>query len=61
MLSNKGFCLRSLCNMFTNFSTGGKFQLVSNFTDLNVLTAATCSYVLLYANKVSLPPQKHEP
>ena len=28
-------------------SSGGKFQLVSNFTELHTLTQATRSYVLL--------------
>ena len=31
----------------TIFSTGGKFRLVLNFTDLCALTLAACSYVLL--------------
>ena len=41
MLNNNGLCPSS-----TN-STGGKFQLVSNFTKLHVLTPATHSCVLL--------------
>ena len=31
----------------TNFSTGGKFWLVSKFMELHALTLAACSYVLL--------------
>ena len=31
----------------TIFSTGGKFRLVSNFTDLHALTLAARSYALL--------------
>ena len=31
----------------TIFSTGGKFQQVSNFTELHTLILATRSYVLL--------------
>ena len=31
----------------TNFITGGKFRLVSNFTELYALTLAARSYVLL--------------
>ena len=29
------------------FSTGSKFRLVSNFTELHTLTLATCAYVFL--------------
>ena len=31
----------------TIFSSGGKFRLVSNFTELHATTLATCSYALL--------------
>ena len=32
----------------TIFSTGGRFRLVSRFTELHTLTQAARSYVLLY-------------
>ena len=43
VLSNYAACL--VC--VTIFSTGGKFRLVSNFTELHALTLATCFYAFL--------------
>ena len=37
----------SMCSMCYYFSTGSKFQPVSNFTELHALTLAVCSYALL--------------
>ena len=48
MLSNSGLSTRAACRVHvTIFSTGGKFQPVSNFTELHALTLAACSYALL--------------
>ena len=52
MFSNNGLCLPTMCSMCYMcyciiFSTGGKFRLVSNFTELHTLTLAACSYALL--------------
>ena len=41
------FCLSNVHTTVTIFSTGGKFRLVLNFTELYTLTQATRSYVLL--------------
>ena len=40
---------KQLAAQYYYFSTGGKFQQVSNFTYLHALTLATHSYVLLMA------------
>ena len=47
--NNKGLCLRAAAHIHvTIFNTRGKFQPVSNFTELHALTlAAACSYALL--------------
>ena len=47
MLSNNGPVYAACAVHDTIFSTGGKFQPVSNFTELHALTVATRSYVLL--------------
>ena len=36
-----------MCSMCYYFCSDGKFQLVSNFTELHALTQAACSYALL--------------
>ena len=51
MVSNNDYCLHiaaQYCTVHvTIFSTGGKFQPVSNFTELHVFTQATRSCALL--------------
>ena len=45
MLSNNALCLLTAAQLrVTIFNTGGKFQLVSNFTELHTLTLAACPY-----------------
>ena len=46
-------CLATMAYVYTEcavrvtiFSTGSKFQLVSNFTELHALTLAACSYCM---------------
>ena len=40
--------INAVCTVcVTIFRTGGKFWLVSNFTELHALTLAACSYVVL--------------
>ena len=45
MLSNNASRLHSMPSMC--YSTGSKFQLVSNFTESHILTLAARSYALL--------------
>ena len=51
MFSNNSLCHAQYQEFITVrvtiFSTGGKFQPVSNFTELHALTLAACSYALL--------------
>ena len=47
VLSNNGLCLCIATVRVTIFSTGGKFQPVSNFTELHALTLAARFYALL--------------
>ena len=48
MLSNNWLIsTRSYTVRVTTFSTGGKFQLVSTFTELHILTQVVRFYVLL--------------
>ena len=42
------YVIRSCTVRVTIFSTGGKFKLVSLFTELHTLTQAARSYALLY-------------
>ena len=54
MRNNNGLCLPAACTVHvTIFSTGGKFRLVSNFTELHTLTLAARSYALLGETIVS--------
>ena len=41
------------------FSTGGKFQLLSNFTELHNLTPATRSYEFLFARTITKVPSTY--
>ena len=47
MLSNNGLYLCSMRSTCYYFSTGSKFQSVSNFTELHALTLAAHSYAVL--------------
>ena len=44
-MSTHAYAVSAVC--VTIFSTGGKFQPVSNSTELHALTPAACSYALL--------------
>ena len=44
-MSMHAYAASAVC--VTIFSTGGKFQPVSNSTELHALTPAACSYALL--------------
>ena len=45
-LATMAYCLCSR-HTVTIFSTGGKFRLVSTFSELHILTPAACSYTLV--------------
>ena len=47
VLSNNGLLSMQQAHYVTIFSTGGKFRLVSTFTELRILTPAACSYTLV--------------
>ena len=47
MLSNNDLCLAACAGHVTIFSAAGKFQPVSNFTELPALSLVTRSYALL--------------
>ena len=44
------------------YGTGGKFQLVINFTELHTLdlTLAACSYILLLAANLNVPLKEQD-
>ena len=46
VLSNNAYVTAACVGCVTIYSTGGKFRLVSNFTQLHALTLAACSYSL---------------
>ena len=50
-LATKSYVYAQLRIRVTIFSTGSKFQLVSNFTELHTLTLAARSYALLVESR----------
>ena len=49
MLSNNSLRYVQCTGHVTIFSTGGRFQPTSNFTEVHVLTLAVCSYAFLWS------------